>query len=853
MVETTDFNDNTTTYQYGNSSQPTSVVFVDGTSFTLGYNSLGQTTSRTLFDENGALADQLQVLFDEAGRAIEESAGSDQTTVIRRVFDGDLVDYEVVVAPGSLDSEGRLTESPATPLDQRLSAITDFEYDPNGRLIRRTNAEGGVTEFRYDANGNVILVQDPVGNITTWVYDSLDQISEARDAIYNEGFTIDEAIANLQVPSGADCDSNLGVAHVGLTCYDEEGNLTKTIDRIGRRIEFDHDHAGRATEERWYDVNQDLVQTLTFGYDEVGNMISASGPNSGYAFTYDTLNRLSGADNNPNGTLDVPFVVLTYSHDGQGNRTRVEDSLGVVVESEYDGRDQLRSRKWFGSDIDPARVDFLHNAAGRETEITRYSDLDAEQLVGRTVRTYDSAGRSERISHENALDEVLAEYDYDYNFMSRIVQEQRTHLDPQLDDILDYHYDLTGQVVETSRAGTTAETFDYDANGNPSDAGIVNSTANRIRTDGEFEYDYDAEGNLTSKTDLVSGEETTYSYDHRDRLVRAVQTTTNGIILSETEFTFDALGRRIAKTVNGQTLHTVYDGDHAWADFDSEGAVAARYLFGERTDQILARSRAGEQTAWYLTDARGSVRGLTDVQGNLLTHIDYDAFGAVRSVTDPTAIDRFLFTGREWDAELEMYYYRARFYDPGIGRFTSEDPLWFAANDTNLTRYVFNDPLNQTDPTGLASALEYVGIITFLAAYVGAAAGVAGAACTTGLNSSLPGNAVAGAAAGAGSVVLGGLGGVGAATGASAGFGAGPGAAAGGSLGAVLAAAAFALNEARTCFTALNSPPSTSSPSAPATPPPQLPAQPQPTPVWRPPSGTPTVTGGPPVFVTRTN
>jgi RHS repeat-associated protein len=90
----------------------------------------------------------------------------------------------------------------------------------------------------------------------------------------------------------------------------------------------------------------------------------------------------------------------------------------------------------------------------------------------------------------------------------------------------------------------------------------------------------------------------------------------------------------------------------------------------------------------------------------LINHIDYDNFGNILSQTNAAAGDRFTFTGREFDAETGLYYYRARYYDPILGRFLSQDPLGLAAGDANFYRYVGNSPLNATDPFGLAESSE---------------------------------------------------------------------------------------------------------------------------------------------------
>ena len=79
---------------------------------------------------------------------------------------------------------------------------------------------------------------------------------------------------------------------------------------------------------------------------------------------------------------------------------------------------------------------------------------------------------------------------------------------------------------------------------------------------------------------------------------------------------------------------------------------------------------------------------------------EYDAFGQITGQTNPAAGVRFAFTGREYDPETGLYYYRARYYDSNLGRFISEDPLRFDAGDANLFRYVGNSPTNGTDPSG---------------------------------------------------------------------------------------------------------------------------------------------------------
>jgi RHS repeat-associated protein len=214
-------------------------------------------------------------------------------------------------------------------------------------------------------------------------------------------------------------------------------------------------------------------------------------------------------------------------------------------------------------------------------------------------------------------------------------------------------------------------------------------------------YTYDNDGNLiTAQT--ASGT-TTYTYDYENRLTNVK---VNGTVVAT--YTYDALGRRIGIKDNGTQTWTVYNGAGAdanpYADFNGSGSVTMRYLFGLAVDEILARTDASGKTAWYLTDRLGSVRDLVDTSGNFLDTIVYDPFGHIVTETNASAGDRFKYAGMEYDAATGLDYDHARYYDAAINRFMNPDPLGFAAGDSNLYRYVGNDPTGDVDPSGLLPA-----------------------------------------------------------------------------------------------------------------------------------------------------
>ncbi len=157
----------------------------------------------------------------------------------------------------------------------------------------------------------------------------------------------------------------------------------------------------------------------------------------------------------------------------------------------------------------------------------------------------------------------------------------------------------------------------------------------------------------------------------------------------------------------------VYDGEDILVEFDGAGALLARYSHGQESDQPLAVARGGQEF-FYHADQQGSVRKITDAAGLAVNSYDYDSYGNIEASFEGIA-NPFTYTGRELDAESGLYYYRARYYDPATGRFLQEDPIGFGAGDLNLYRYVFNDPVNFTDPDGEAVALILVPVIACLA------------------------------------------------------------------------------------------------------------------------------------------
>jgi RHS repeat-associated protein len=164
-------------------------------------------------------------------------------------------------------------------------------------------------------------------------------------------------------------------------------------------------------------------------------------------------------------------------------------------------------------------------------------------------------------------------------------------------------------------------------------------------------------------------------------------------------YKYDPFGRRIYKSSSSGTSIYAYDGDNLVEETNGSGTAVARYSQGLNIDEPLAMLRGGT-TSYYQADGLGSITSLSNTAGSLVQTYAYDSFGNLTASTG-SVTNWFRYTGREFDAETNLYYYRARYYDTVTGRFLSEDPIGFEGG-FNLYRYVKNQPTRYVDPTGKA-------------------------------------------------------------------------------------------------------------------------------------------------------
>jgi RHS repeat-associated protein len=681
VTSTTDANGNQTTYAYDSLNRQTAMTEAAGTGVartsSTGYDAvsnvttqtdgLGHTTTFALDALNRVTlttdpqSDTTSVAFDAAANMTTSTDGLGKTTTYS--YDGlnrqtAMTDPLSHTATTVLDAASQTVGS----LDG-LGNLTQYGYDAAGRQIASISALGGVNRTLYDAGGNTRQVIDSVGNVTSYVYDSLNREVRRTD------------------PTG----------HTVTQAYDAASRLTSATDRLGRVMTYAYDNANRLTAETWLATGGTIVlNTQRWSYDNNGNTLSAADNVGTYTLGYDPLNRLTAQ-------TDVFGLSLTFSYDAADRRTLVQDSLGGTLTSVYDSANRLTSRQFSGNSMQ-LRMDPGYNGRNDLTSLTRYGTTGTTMVVGTTTYGIDDASRITAITNKNGSSTTLSYYNSAYDAANRITQETwgsggttGTHA---------YSYDKTSQLLSD---GST--TYSYDLNGNRTMAGYTSGTDNRVTFDGTYTYTYNAEGAITQKVSTTAT--FTFGWDNMNQLVGVKQVTATGTQLS-VSYSYDVLGKRVAddtwKPGTGTvTVRHAYDGNNIWADVTTTNTLLARYVYGDRVDQVWARAipagLSNSGVAWYLTDREGSVRDIMDSSSVIQDHIDYDGYGNATHTTVSFA-DSHGYAGGQTDLNTGLVQEDERWYDPKTGRWQSEDPIGFGGG-INLNEYVGNDPTNAVDPSGL--------------------------------------------------------------------------------------------------------------------------------------------------------
>ena len=671
MTSMTDAMGGVYTYEYDGRGNVISVIDPIGIKQHLKYNDRNKLESYT----NGE-GEKTEYDYDPKGNLIAEMRPN-----------GNIISYEY-------DELDRLIET-----SDNIGLIAIYEYDGNGNRVSETDGlkrrvtyeydalnhiisevlpSGSKTHYQYDAVGNVISVTDALGHITSYSYDAMNRqlfVIDALNAktqfaydVNGNNTRIIDAKGNTTSFAYDALNHNTSVTFANgkslQYTYDQLGNISMLIDRAGNEFRYDYDPKGNLLKKIYPDGTADK-----YTYDAISRLISAINNNASVKFSYDRAGRVISESLNGKSTK--------YSYDvSMGIHTLTYPSGMKVIEN-LNARDHITNIIQNGIDV----VSMSYNVAGEKINQTYSNGII-------TNYEYNENGWLNLIKDSHGI----VHYEMVYDPIGNITKRKDLIISDRTES---YSYDQIGQIISFLR-GSTSETWEYDLLGN------------RIKsiTDGKS-TSYQV-NNVNAYISVNGNKNVTFQYDGNDNLIydgshHFIFDYNNCI--SETSdlnvsYKYDALGRRISK---GNT-HFFYAGFQMLEEETSN--IFTSYIYGNRTDEVLQMNR-NNNTFYYHTNHLGSTVAISDIDANLIEHVEYGSFGN-HIVYDSNGEERsnsnifnsLLYTGREYDVDNGTYYYRARTLNPLLGRFVQHDPLGYV-DGTNDYLYVLNMPNNYIDPFGL--------------------------------------------------------------------------------------------------------------------------------------------------------
>jgi RHS repeat-associated protein len=594
------------------------------------------------------------------------------------------------------------------PNHESTTVTTRFDYNPSGTIRKVTDPNGHWVTFDYDASDQKTQMNYQNGQSQSWAYDNAHNL-KSRTTVGNktQNFTYDNRNRKTGMTWTNGADS-------GSFTYDDAGRLL-TASNPNSTVTRTYDAAGRLTVDQQAVNGLSGARTANYWYDEDGKQVRmcVSSASYDYTFSYDAMGRFEKIS--PTGSS----VAFQYYYDPASNETQRMNFLNGVTQltprdslNRIARRDVKKGGNWLSAEA------YTYDRMSRLTEVNRGSvydwygyywdgELESAQYGVHTETPVEEGADPDTDTTDNV--------DPWANYQS----PQDAEAEPTLPPDTALPDPAPGDMAQPDVAGMRRwVSYFLDKAGNRTnvvDTGVWKNYA--VNTLNQYTTAESSSVGNGSEHEVASYQNVSYTYINDERLKQA---TSGGNTYS---LAYDALGRCVKRTLNvGQssvTTYYIYDGEKPVLEYRSDDLThPARNLYGKGIDEILMRTDPtvnSGQTFYYQHNHEGSVTHLTNASGNVIEKYTYDAFGA------PTMYDangnqidhsgynnRFLFTGREYAATyagtytpaFTFYEYRARAYNPTLGRFMSEDPKGFDAGDYNLFRYCHNDPLDLTDPMG---------------------------------------------------------------------------------------------------------------------------------------------------------
>ncbi len=675
-------------------------------------------------DENWTQEATATYTYDHANRIIKQTNVENQS--IQTTYDTlgrvkTQTDYKGNTTIYTYDKLGRL-KTTETPFDGNTTTKTKHYYDNNGNKTKekqQTNKIGepetyNTTEYGYDNRNRLIKViqhnTDGTKNYTQYHYDAVGNKTKMYTGL--------NAPINTATETGADTDYTVTryqynhqnqmttmtdpLEQTTQNTYDMVGNLIKQTDRNGNIITYQYNGQGKLLNKK---VTKDgQTKQITYTYDKLGNRKSMTDETGTTTYSYDDLSRLK-TENAPNN------ITKEYTYDAVSNRLaytlKQNGTVKQNISYTYDTLNRQKQVKENGT----TKATYTYDTNGNRQTLT-YDNSNS------TTYVYNDANRLTNITNKKG---TTKQTEYNYTYYLNGNQASKT----DNNGTTTYQYDGLGRLTAVTEPNSITTTYTFDDNSNRKTKTTTEGTTiaytydknNRLLTEtkvieGTTEneiavtlYEYDNNGNQVKKiTDTKAYENQSESFD-----VYVAGKTENSIITSNeydgynqlTKTTDDSQtitykyngdGLRTSKTTNGNITKHIWDGSNIVIETDGAGNITNKYLRGIN---LIASDIEGT-TNYYLYNGHGDVVQLTQTNGTITKNYDYDAFGIEKNI-DQNDTNPFRYCGEYYDTETGTIYLRARYYNPSVGRFISEDPI---GDGLNWYTYCNNNPIYFIDSSG---------------------------------------------------------------------------------------------------------------------------------------------------------
>jgi RHS repeat-associated protein len=523
-----------------------------------------------------------------------------------------------------------------------------LELNAAGDMTKRTYGQARVEEYSYDAHGRLVGVSDANGNpVLEIAYDAGGEVASRTFATGATDVTEAASSAGIRFVQG----------------FDVYGNVTET-EVYGPE--------STGTPE----------QSITTTYDPYQRLVTTANETVSMTATYDDFARTRSM------TVDFGDFSKTYSYelDDNGRRVAFVGPDGSRTEYEYTASGRL-----VGATDAQGTTSFARSGTYGE-EVTLPGGITS-------VTSRDALSRVTRVLSTTPGGETLMDQQYTWD-AHRLTATSTEH------GPYDYAYDDTGRVVGASYPTVEQTTIALDPSGNRSaDAAFGSATpvynsANQLVSFGSAaSYAYDAEGNMTQRTE--GGVTTTYEYNAANQLVRVL----DGSGAEVASYAYDPLGRRVKKVVGGEVTWFLYAEEGLIGEFDAQGKPLRTYGWRPGTEWQSAPlwMRVGTQVYYYLVDRVGTPQKLVDADGQVVWSVETEAYGAGHVAPGSIVTNNMRFSSQYYDEETGLHYNLFRYYDPRLGRYLNVEPLLEMSNRTNYYEFADNNPLLRADRMGLAT------------------------------------------------------------------------------------------------------------------------------------------------------